>query len=108
MLEGCEVWVMACPEHGTVLAALCAQCAQSVNKVCTKTCTKCAQRTSVHTLSQECTIKMIKHQMCTKTIKMLVETIIYGFSCTLLSFQLVGRRKLRGWSEGQSMAHELM
>jgi hypothetical protein len=53
-VAGCEVWAMACPEHGTVWAAQCAQCAQSVHKECTK----CAERTNVHTLSQECTIKM--------------------------------------------------
>ncbi len=51
------------------------KCAQSVHKVCTK----CAQRTSVHSLLQECTIKMIKLQVCTKCMKMLVtsKTIIY-------------------------------
>jgi hypothetical protein len=55
----------ACQEHGTILAAQRAQCAQSVHKVCTKY----AQRSSVYTLSQECTIKMIQQQMCTKCIK---------------------------------------
>ncbi len=36
-------------------------------------CTKCAQRTSVHTVSQECTIKMIRRQVCAKCIKMLIQ-----------------------------------
>jgi hypothetical protein len=80
MWTGREVLVMACPEHGTVWAAQCAQCTHSVHKVCTK----CSQRASVHTLSRECTIKMIEHQMRTKHIKMLVENIICFFVHALI------------------------
>jgi hypothetical protein len=52
MWAGCEVLMMECPEHSTVRAAQCAQCAQSVHKesvhkVCTKD--KCAHiGTRVH------------------------------------------------------------
>jgi hypothetical protein len=49
--------------------------------VCTActVCTKCAQRTSVHSLLQECTIKTIQLQVCTKCMKISVKTIIYVF-----------------------------
>jgi hypothetical protein len=108
MWAGCEVWVLLCPERGTVLAAQCAQSALKVRSKCAQKCTKdkCAHVvTRVHNKNDLAPIlppnvhQMYQnvggdHNIC--------------FLCTLWSFQLVGRRELRGWSEGQSMAQELM